>query len=403
MSSRHIRRVQASELSLEADDDDSEQQDDQGSNVAPPAIKNAFGLLFDSSDDDGSSSDSGDSQGHGLRHQGTVCKPVEVSTAEGSEPAVHKSSTKRARQRRKGRGAPGDAEVTAAQEEDDEEWMKLGADLGAGESGGGGAPSSELGGEGGALSDGKSSQAAASAPPETAWRSLCAEWWKLSAANLDASTELSRKFGRGTMRLLAAAERAEHGGRGGHGARRGARGGGTRRLAGGGGALLVRARDHWPPVGGGIDMVVDRQAQEQAGIDEAELAPAGDGGEMWFVFTYTSAYRASEAMLEEAVASADPNQLQQLLQAYPYQVDGLLRLADYCTRTGQHELSSEVRDASRMSGGRGGVVCWGVHAVGGRWVWAVEEVSRDASSDESRWDEMGWLRWKVRIGCCRPD
>lgn len=82
---------------------------------------------------------------------------------------------------------------------------------------------------------------------------------------------------------------------------------------------------------------------------QPEDATKGSEGEhhgSWFVFTYSSAYRHSERQLQAAVETADPGQLQRVLQQWPYQVDALLRLSDYTMRTGQHELSSELIEVS---------------------------------------------------------
>ena len=61
-----------------------------------------------------------------------------------------------------------------------------------------------------------------------------------------------------------------------------------------------------------------------------------------FAFTQSAAYRLTQLEVDAAVNTADPNVLQRLLGAYPYQLDALLRLSDYCSRTGQHERSAEL-------------------------------------------------------------
>ncbi|KAL1529060.1 hypothetical protein AB1Y20_000023 [Prymnesium parvum] len=149
-----------------------------------------------------------------------------------------------------------------------------------------------------------------------------ADPWRLDAAHLEVSNELSRKFGKSTLKMLAAAERAE--------GRRAARPkppAGARKLRGG--SLLVKPRDGWAAWSGGVGMEIDSSRRD-------------DAGATWFVFTYSAAYRQSERGVHAAVESADPAQLQQVLQHWPYQLDALLRLAEYTTRTAQHELSSEL-------------------------------------------------------------
>ena len=140
-----------------------------------------------------------------------------------------------------------------------------------------------------------------------------ADPWALSAEHLDVSTEQGRIFGRATLRALAAAERAVFGGRG-----HGGRGRGSARKT-----LLVKPRDQWPPLTGtGLGMET-----------------CADGS---FAFTQSAAYRLTQLEVDAAVNTADPNVLQRLLGAYPYQLDALLRLSDYCSRTGQHERSAEL-------------------------------------------------------------
>jgi len=60
-----------------------------------------------------------------------------------------------------------------------------------------------------------------------------------------------------------------------------------------------------------------------------------------FVFSMSRAYRDLQTEIEMAVATGDPNALQRVLAAAPFNPDGLVRLADYCRHTGQNELASE--------------------------------------------------------------
>eukprot|EP00964_Phaeocystis_antarctica_P121767 scaffold85436_cov57-Phaeocystis_antarctica.AAC.2 len=151
-----------------------------------------------------------------------------------------------------------------------------------------------------------------------------ADLLKLSTSHLDATNELSRKLAvskKGLSKIVAA-ERAEQRGAGrGPGPAAGHQGG--RRVAK---TVFVRPRDTWPPVRSGLGMELVRS----------------EGGLSWFVFTHSSLYAQSEQELQLCVQSADPNSLHRLLRTYPYQLDGLLLLADYCGRTGQHELASEM-------------------------------------------------------------
>ena len=151
-----------------------------------------------------------------------------------------------------------------------------------------------------------------------------ADLLKLSTSHLDATNELSRKLAvskKGLSKIVAA-ERAEQRGAG-RGPRQAAGHQGGRRVAK---TVLVRPRDTWPPVRSGLGMELVRS----------------EGGLSWFVFTHSSLYAQSEQELELCVQSADPNSLHGLLRTYPYQLDGLLLLADYLGRTGQHELASEM-------------------------------------------------------------
>ena len=156
------------------------------------------------------------------------------------------------------------------------------------------------------------------------------------------STEQGRIFGRATLRALAAAERAVFGGRG-----HGGRGRGSARKT-----LLVKPRDQWPPLTGtGLGMET-----------------CADGS---FAFTQSAAYRLTQLEVDAAVNTADPNVLQRLLGAYPYQLDALLRLSDYCSRTGQHERSAElVERALYACEGALHPLCrlaTGARACAGRW------------------------------------
>ena len=166
-----------------------------------------------------------------------------------------------------------------------------------------------------------------------------ADLLKLSTSHLDATNELSRKLAvskKGLSKIVAA-ERAEQ-----RGAGRGPAPGpgghqGGRRVAK---AVFVRPRDTWPPVRSGLGMELVRS----------------EGGLSWFVFTQSSLYAQSEQELQLCVQSADPNSLHRLLRTYPYQLDGLLLLADYCGRTGQHELASEMIERALLCAPRGPVL-----------------------------------------------
>jgi len=91
--------------------------------------------------------------------------------------------------------------------------------------------------------------------------------WLLEPRHLDSANELGARFGKNTMHLLAAAERGGKPKRGAgwsgssHEQRLFTRAGANRRGGGGGrggrytrAALLASGKDHWPPLGGGVDM-----------------------------------------------------------------------------------------------------------------------------------------------------
>ena len=144
---------------------------------------------------------------------------------------------------------------------------------------------------------------------------------KLNMGHLDATKELSRTFGRNTLRKIAAAERAERGAGRGPGVA-GAHQGGRRAAK----PVFVRPRDTWPPLRSGLGMELQRS---EAGVS-------------WFSFTQSALYVQSEMELQVCVQSADPNSLQRLLRTYPFQLDALLLLSDYLGRTAQHELAAEL-------------------------------------------------------------
>ena len=170
--------------------------------------------------------------------------------------------------------------------------------------------------------------------------------WQLDPRHLDMANELGARFGKDTMRKLAAADRLEQ--RRAKAMSRGGAGGGrcgrsripSRHMFG-------APRDTWPPIGGGLGMDIDRghAVETQTTLPSSTavhgLDVVGNSSPLNFVFSMTRAYRESQLEMEMAVTMGDPNALQRILAAAPYNVDGLVRLADYCMYTGQNELASE--------------------------------------------------------------
>jgi len=155
--------------------------------------------------------------------------------------------------------------------------------------------------------------------------------WRLSSLHVDVTNELSKVFGRHTIRQAAQERKAAA-----HG-RQAAAAAAKRELAlrtgGGGRGRLIRPRDTWPPFGGCLGMEIDREVVEPT-----------DATARCFTFTMSSSYRQSQRELEEAVDVGDPELLRNVVQRHPCQVDGLLRLGEYCGKTGQLELAAELTE-----------------------------------------------------------
>jgi len=180
----------------------------------------------------------------------------------------------------------------------------------------------------------------ASPAPEPAPALESVDVWQIDPRHLDGANELSARFGKDTMRKLAAADRLEQR-RG--GAKDGAAGrAGRSRLVGR--WLFGAPRDTWPPVGGGLGMELERSADgpaARATTSVGQVQVSSGGKPASFVFTMSRAYRELQVEMEMATATGDPNALQRVLAVAPFNPDGLVRLSDYCGHTGQHEFASE--------------------------------------------------------------
>ena len=272
MSSRHLRKLQERQAEASQQADASEDSEHEGHPPTQPA-RNAFAGLLDSDEED----DEDASAEQPTSVEQPLVSPASVDAAGSDGPRKPSNKQRRAAKQR-------------PEEELDEHEL---------------------------LAAAAAERAAFSEIPAEAEADLL----KLSTSHLDATNELARTFGRGTLRKIVAAERAERGAGRGPGAAAGHQGG--RRAAK---TVFVRPRDTWPPVRSGLGMELQRS----------------EGGLSWFVFTHSSLYAQSEQELQLCVQSADPNSLHRLLRTYPYQLDALLLLADYCGRTAQHELASEL-------------------------------------------------------------
>ena len=292
MSSRPLRKRQAEAAASQQAEDTSDDSDEDHS--TQPA-RNAFDGLLDS-DEEEAEDEPASSVDDAFVKQ-TVASPASVGPAGASVGAAGSD----------GQRKPSNKQRRAAKQRPEDELDEDGVLAAA------------------AAERAASSEATAEAEAEAdAEADADVDLLKLSTSHLDATNELSRKLAvskKGLSKIVAA-ERAEQRGAGrGPGPAAGHQGG--RRVAK---TVLVRPRDTWPPVRSGLGMELVRS----------------EGGLSWFVFTHSSLYAQSEQELELCVQSADPNSLHGLLRAYPYQLDGLLLLADYLGRTGQHELASEM-------------------------------------------------------------
>ena len=216
MSSRHIRRAQQ-DLQLQ---DASDSEPDEP--LPTRGAANAFGLLLES---DGEASSGDELQDESPLQSGAVEAPPAPGSVEIGPGACSEPDSKPACRRRGGKKAqrskPSNERHEPADNDDDDDELLAAAAA-------------------------ESAAAAAAAALEAASTDSTDDFdpWRLNAADLEASGELSRKFGRSTLKMLAAAERAERGGaRAPHGAGRG----GSRKP--GGASLLVKPRDTWPPWG----------------------------------------------------------------------------------------------------------------------------------------------------------
>lgn len=200
-------------------------------------------------------------------------------------------------------------------------------------------------------------QAADADAPEAS--AVPADPWRLSAVHVDVSVELGRLFGRQTVRQAGAEQRRERG----HTVERGYAAAAARlreRTGSSARGRLIKARDTWPALTGGLSMDVDHEAFAMAELPVAHdhmLTTTLSGGSgrppaEWFRFTHSSAYRASQAEVDECIESGDPRGLQVLVQRYPCQLDALLRLGEYCAKVGQHEMATELCERVRASRSR---------------------------------------------------
>jgi hypothetical protein len=294
MSSRQIRRRQQQGDGAAIDDDE-----DADSDEAPLKRTPLFALLNEDNDEDGSDEDDTEDE----------VDEVEVNYEEASSPTAeiqsHSLSNKERRMQRK----------QAAAKEDLEEEALL-------------VPSVPAG------SDVATVEAEPPAPPEP---------WKLSPLHIDVSHELARRFGRQTVREAAADNPnrpAQQQGGGPHARGYEAAAARLRERSGGGGrGRLIKPRDEWPPLTGGLGM----ERMEHAPLAGSQRPPTGDGSPVatHFTFTLSGAYRRSQRDLEEAVDIGDPRALQHICAEHPYQADALLRLSDYLALAGQLEAARE--------------------------------------------------------------
>ena len=293
MSTRHVRRLQgAPQLEAEVEADVEEE--------APRApVRNAFDMLVDSQEDtDESTDESTDGVDEApLPLEATPLPRAGDAAGNGAGNAAGISS-------RRGYDAPATHQRRASEQtnrrhsqQTSRRHSKSPLDSGAER----------------ALPSPPSELDVASAPPKTSQPPLdpnpltLSTFWKLDLKHLDVSNELSKRFGKRTLRLLAAAERADA-----EAERNGARQRGQRQQRGAARgaaplrssarALFIRPPEHWPRVGGGLTMEVHHRGVAESDAD----AP----GAMAFSFSLS---RAGRDALEEfgwAVDSLDVGAIQ---------------------------------------------------------------------------------------------
>lgn len=307
MSSRHIRRLQQDVLGPPVSDDESEEDELlQASSMKPnrkhkQPVPASFMLLDEDEDDD--TEDDASEEAAKLIEPPVVTPPTVALT------------------KKPKRGNNSNAGVDMVRPDDDDDALLEAA-----------------------LAAMASSKPAPAAPAPLA----PFEPWKLSAMHLDVHNELSRLFGRQQLRAAQQAERRERQQQ--HGHAHGdahARGYATtaarlrERGGGGGRAKLIRLRDEWPPLTGGLSMEVDHDAGATS-IDEPTCTLGGGApSAYYFAFGYSAAYRQHQRDLEDAVEVGDPRALQAIVQSAPYHAEANLRLGEYLALTGQLEAASE--------------------------------------------------------------
>eukprot|EP01119_Soliformovum_irregulare_P017026 TRINITY_DN5014_c0_g2_i1.p1 TRINITY_DN5014_c0_g2~~TRINITY_DN5014_c0_g2_i1.p1 ORF type:complete len:470 (-),score=112.36 TRINITY_DN5014_c0_g2_i1:36-1445(-) len=87
--------------------------------------------------------------------------------------------------------------------------------------------------------------------------------------------------------------------------------------------MLVKPKEHWPPISPGISM-------------EADLE-----GNHHFKIVWTPEYQLLQQKFFVCVNSMDPSSFQTLLAVNPYHVDSLLQLSEVCKQTGQFETAMD--------------------------------------------------------------
>lgn len=167
------------------------------------------------------------------------------------------------------------------------------------------------------------SQATASTPSrQTRSKEAGQSVLSVNVKRLKGDDELKRIFGAGVF-AEEAREAARSRGRGG-------RGGGRGRVPLKGG-LLVVPKPHWPPFSGGLSM---RMCERDD--------PSDDGSCSLFLYEYSSHYRATQELYEQAQASNDVNAVAALLQRTPYHADALLTLFDLHRSMGEHAQAEDM-------------------------------------------------------------
>ncbi|KAK4684026.1 transcription factor 25, partial [Tremellales sp. Uapishka_1] len=110
-------------------------------------------------------------------------------------------------------------------------------------------------------------------------------------------------------------------------------------------SVLAKPKPNWPPATSLSGLVMREMTDDEtSALYERRTTPLeGDGGEKWFTFEHSGAWREVERQFLGATRSHDPNELMALLSVYPWHVDTLLQMCEV------YRLQSDIGAASEYA------------------------------------------------------